>query len=218
MADTYTAAPTRVGMVGVKDKLALISAMSDKYAHNRDFAERVLHVVRNSGNGADGQVKAWESFVEGLPYRREQGEVLRNPVATAFGSHNGKAGSGAVGGDCDDLVIATLAGLRSLGLEAVPQIIARENGDGFHIRVLVAMPPINPTHWRVIDPVWRSERQWAMVGKPKPVTGPRHLVIPNVSAEDWKASQRKAGPHWLLQLAVAILAFKTVDALLARPK
>jgi len=212
MADTYTSAPTRTGMAGVKDKLALISAMADKYAHNRDFSERVLHIIRGAGNGADHQVGAWERFVESLPYRRERGEVLRNPIATAFGVKDGKIGGGGVGGDCDDLVIVALAGLRSIGLQAVPQIIARENGDGFHVRALVALPPINPTHWRIIDPVWKSERQWAMVSKKPKEIGYRHTVIRNVSRKEWLAKQ---GPHWLLQLAVAILAFKTVDAVLA---
>ena len=151
----YSEVPTRPRREGVADKLALVEAMADKYAVDRPFAERVLQVVRHADNGADQQVSAWCQFVENLPYRREPHEVFRCPTETV-----------KVGGDCDDLVITLLAGLRSLSIPARAEILSSPEGWAFHIRARVGLPPLHPVAWLVVDPVWRSERQWAMIDRP----------------------------------------------------
>ncbi len=156
----YSEIPTRAATEGVIDKLVLVETMADAYAHDRVFAEFVLQKVAGAGSGADRQAKVWADYVESLPYRRERAEVLRNPRQTVgVGQHQG------VGGDCDDLTLAYLAGMKSLAIPCQAEILSNEDGWGFHIRAIVGLPPLNPKVWQVVDPVWRSERQWAMAGQ-----------------------------------------------------
>lgn len=155
----YTEIATRSGVDGVLDKLSLIERMADQYSFNRAFSEKVLRTVARAGSGADKQASAWCKFVERLPYRREPGEVLRSPCETVGATADGSE----VGGDCDDLVVALLAGLRALAIPARAEILATERGHAFHVRVRVGLPPLRPTTWAIVDPVWQSERQWAMI-------------------------------------------------------
>lgn len=156
----YSEIPTRGGLDGTVDKLALVEAMATDTAHDREFAEFVLQKVSRAGSAADEQAAAWCEYVESLPYRREHTEVLRDPRLVV-----GSGGRPATGGDCDDLVLATLAGLRSLAIPCQAEILASEDGWGFHIRAVVGLPPLNPTVWSVVDPVWRSEREWTMMDR-----------------------------------------------------
>jgi hypothetical protein len=156
----YAEIPTRRALDGTIDKLALVDAMATDTAHDREFAEFVLGKVSQCGSAADAQAACWAEYVERLPYRREQAEVLRDPRLVV-----GSGGRPAAGGDCDDMVVALLAGLRSLAIPCQPEIVASEDGWGFHIRGLVGLPPLNPKVWMVVDPVWRSEAEWAMADR-----------------------------------------------------
>lgn len=156
----YAEVPTRKALDGTIDKLALVESMASDTAHDREFAEFVLQKVSKVGSGADEQAACWCQYVESLPYRRERAEVLRDPRLVV-----GSGGRAAAGGDCDDMVVAVLAGLRSLAIPCQAEIICSEDGWGFHIRALVGLPPLRPTVWTVVDPVWRSEREWTMMDK-----------------------------------------------------
>jgi len=156
----YSEVPTRARLDGVIDKLVLVEASADATAHDREFAEFVLSKVAKAGSGADEQAAAWCEYVESLPYRRERGEVLRDPRLVV-----GSGGRPATGGDCDDLVLVVLAGCKSLDIPCQAEIMAKDDGWGFHIRARVGFPPMNPQMWCIVDPVWRSEREWAMIDK-----------------------------------------------------
>jgi hypothetical protein len=149
----YSIVPTRIGMEGVIDKIILIEDTGDEYAQNREIQDLLLKkVLSGVGSGADEQLKAWEQFLEKLPYRREAGEIIRKPTETA-----------KYGGDCDDLTALAIAGARAIGLPAMAEVIANSNGDGFHVRALVGLPPIGqPKQWIPLDPVHWSEPTWAM--------------------------------------------------------
>jgi hypothetical protein len=150
----YGISATRLGMDGIMDKMSLIEATADKYSQNREIQELVLKTLKNVGSAADEQLYAWEKFLEGLPYRREPGEILRNPIQTA-----------KYGGDCDDLTILAIAGAKALGLPAQAEVVADSHQNGFHVRAVVGLPPLNPKEGIIIDPVHRSEPQWAMEGR-----------------------------------------------------
>jgi hypothetical protein len=156
----YAEIPTRRALDGTIDKLALVESMATDTAHDREFAEFVLQKVSGCGSAADEQAACWCEYVESLPYRREHAEVLRDPRLVV-----GSGGRPATGGDCDDLVVATLAGLRSLAIPCQAEILCTEDGWGFHIRATVGLPPLRPQLWSVVDPVWRSEREWAMIDR-----------------------------------------------------
>jgi len=79
----YSVAHTRTGIQGILDKLALIESMGYEYAQDRRIQQLSLKLCRNVGNSASDIVDALESYVEGLKYRREFAEILRNPVHTA---------------------------------------------------------------------------------------------------------------------------------------
>ena len=152
--DGYVDVPTRGKLVGALDKAILMDAVSESLTGDRDFNELVLSTVAGAGNAADAQAIAWATFVEGLPYRREHMEIYRSWRDVV-----------AHGGDCDDLTIVLVGGLLSLGMPAVTEILADSNGWGFHVRARVGLPPHSPTVWAIVDPVWESERQWAMAGR-----------------------------------------------------
>jgi hypothetical protein len=161
----YAEVQTRRAMEGTIDKLALVESMADDVAHDRTFAEFVLQTVSGARSAADEQAAAWCKYVEGLPYRRETGEVLRDPRLTVGAPIFGQPHREPAGGDCDDLVLAVLAGLKSLAIPCQAEIVCTEDGWGYHIRALVGLPPLRPTVWCVVDPVWRSEREWAMIDR-----------------------------------------------------
>jgi len=149
----YSVAHTRTGIQGILDKLALIESMGEEYAQDRRIQQLSLEICRDTGNSASQIVDALEEYVEGLKYRREYAEILRNPVHTALV---------AKGGDCDDLTTLFLAMAMAQGLPARGEVVANEKGQGFHIRSVVGLPPLQPTFERVVDPVWKSEAQWNM--------------------------------------------------------
>lgn len=161
----YAEIRTRGALPGTIDKLALVESMADDVAHDRVFAEFVLQTVARAGSAADEQAAAWCRYVEALPYRREVGEVLRDPRLTVGAPIFGQPHKEPAGGDCDDLVLAVLAGLKSLAIPCQAEIVCSEDGWGYHIRALVGLPPLRPTLWCVVDPVWRSEREWAMLDR-----------------------------------------------------
>jgi hypothetical protein len=150
----YAEVKTRPGIEGTIDKIALIDAMADRFAQDRDFQELVLSkMLRGAGSSADEQILAIQRFVESRRYVREISEILRNPLRTAID-----------GGDCDDLVVLSLAALRGIGIPAEAEVVANSDGIGFHVRTLAAFPPLRPEYTVVIDPVYRSEPEWAMAG------------------------------------------------------
>lgn len=141
-------------------------SVAESMTQDRQFDELVLRAVAAAGNQADHQALAWLARCSALPYRRENGETYRD-WRPCLGVATPDNPQGIVcGGDCDDLTIILLAGLKTLGLTALPEVLADENGDGFHVRVRVGLPAYDPTVWAVMDPVWESERQWAMVDTP----------------------------------------------------
>lgn len=157
----YADVPTRDRHNGALDKAVLMSEIADTLVEDREFNEFVMRKVAKAGNAADEQVMEWAKFCETLPYRRESGEVYR-----AWRECVGLETGTPAGGDCDDLTILTVAGLRSLGMQSMVEILKDEEGWGFHVRARVGLPPHRPTYWAVVDPVWRSEREWAMADKP----------------------------------------------------
>ena len=177
-AHGYSLTPTRTGLEGIIDKIVLIEEMGGKYAQNRDVQDAVLEAVGSSDSPADDQLLAWEKALEKLPYRREPGEILRNPVDTL--KH---------GGDCDDLTVLAIAGARALGLPAMAEVVADSNLDGFHVRALVGLPPLNPEFWVVLDPVCWSEPKWAMVDKNLTTASQRFKSV--VNSGDIKLSGTK---------------------------
>lgn len=151
----YIEFPERPGLDGLRDKLAVMSAVAWKHAENNlPFRNHVLNVVKNAGQAVDGQFRVWEKYCKTLLYRREPGEVVRGVDDTEN-----------TGGDCDDLAIFECAGLRSLQIPCLLQILTDDEGNGYHIRCLVGFPPIDPTTWVVSDPSEQQEKQWAMDGK-----------------------------------------------------
>lgn len=154
----YAEVMTRQRWDGAIDKLALLQHLASKQVQDKDFCDKVLAVVASAGNSAAAQASAWCTYVEGLRYRRDplMVEVFRDPlVVMAEG-----------GGDCDDLTLLCLAGLYSLAIPCMPEALCDEEGWAFHVRVLVGLPPLRPETWTVVDPVWSSERQWAMADLP----------------------------------------------------
>jgi hypothetical protein len=172
----YSLTPTRAGLDGIIDKIVLIEEMGYKYAQNREVQDTVLKAISGAGSAADDQLKAWEKFLESLPYRREAGEILRKPTETI--KH---------GGDCDDLTVLAIAGARAIGLPALAEVVADSKLNGFHVRALVGLPPLKPDFWVVLDPVCWSEPKWAMAEKNSTLASQRfHSVIhsgnlPNLS-------------------------------------
>lgn len=158
MALGYADVPTRDKDEGALDKAILMTEVADSLSMDRDFNEFVLRKIAGAGNPADQQVAAWCAYVESLPYRRENGEVYR-----AWKEIVGYDTGVPTGGDCDDLTILLVGGIRSLGVQSVVEILKDQQGWGFHVRARVGMPPHNPTQWVIVDPVWQSEREWAMV-------------------------------------------------------
>lgn len=157
----YSDVPTRLKDTGALDKAVLMSEVAETLLSDREFNEFVMRKVAKAGNAADEQAMEWAKYLETLPYRRENGEVYRS-WRECVGLETGVP----AGGDCDDLTILAVAGCRSLGLQSVVEILKDSEGWGFHVRGRVGLPPHRPTYWAVLDPVWRSEREWAMDGKP----------------------------------------------------
>ena len=161
MRPVYADVPTRDRDEGALDKAVLMSEIADSLTTDREFNEFVMRKVARAGNAADEQVVEWAKYCETLPYRRESGEVYR-----AWRECVGLETGVPAGGDCDDLTILVVAGCRSLGLQSMVEILKDEEGWGFHVRGRVGLPPHRPTYWAVVDPVWRSEREWAMADRP----------------------------------------------------
>ena len=143
----YGAYYSRNGLDGTVDKMVLIEEMGRKFGHDRRLQEFILRKFKKVGSAADAQVGAIVKWLESLPYRREPAEILRSPISTGVEGN---------GGDCDDFVVLAIATATALGLPSKAQV------NGFHIRALVGLPPLRPSLWVVVDPVYRSEPQWAM--------------------------------------------------------
>ena len=155
----YAEVMTRQRWDGAIDKLALLQHLAYQQVQNKEFCDQVLGVVSRAGSSALEQASTWCTFVEGLRYRRDPllVEVFRDPMVVMQEG----------GGDCDDLTLLCLAGLYSLSIPAMPEALCDEEGWAFHVRVLVGLPPLRPDTWMVVDPVWSSERQWAMADAPQ---------------------------------------------------
>lgn len=182
---SYADVPTRDRDEGALDKAVLMSEVAESLTSDRDFNEFVLRKVSRAGNSADDQVLEWATYCESLPYRREAGEVYRD-WREIVGLETGVP----AGGDCDDLTILLVAGCRSLGMQSLVEILKDEQGWGFHVRARVGLPPHAPTYWAVVDPVWRSEREWAMVD--------RGLDASKVVQRSQQATQGQQEPSFLV--------------------
>ena len=190
-----TIAHTRQGMAGNLDKLAIIDAMATKAAtQDAEFCKLVHKAITHASSRADHQVREWCKFVESRPYRREAGERFVEPKHTY---HHG--------GDCDDLVILLVAGCRSLGIPAKPEVFARDDGHGYHIRARIGLPAHAPKVWLVADPVWKSEGEWLMRKTPPAkweLGGTRSL---QGGSFDGASSKSAIGDRWWL-LPAALIA------------
>jgi len=181
------------------DKLALVCAKAMRAGQEDVELQRLVRQkIAGAPSDAEAQVLAWEKFCMSLPYRRESGEFLEAPIQTAKS-----------GGDCDDLVLLFLAGCVSLGIPCEPELVCDQQGYPFHIRALVHLPPLNPTHTIPVDPVCWSEREWSMSGK-QPSADGRAVRISS-------GQQESGGGVWLLLLGVAFgLTASKVKNLLAK--
>ena len=149
---SYLELPTRSGHDGALDKAALAVSLSEWTAHtNREFLTFVRRVVNGAGSAKE-QADKWFDFLSSRSYSREFGDVFAHPSDTS-----------EVGGDCDDLAIALMAGLISLGIPTTAEII-ENNGSGIHIRVRAGFPPHDPPKdlnlWTIYDPTKKSEPLW----------------------------------------------------------
>jgi len=166
------------------EKLALVAAKAARTAaEDSAFGRAVRQKIAGAPSDAEAQVLAWERVCMALPYRREFGELIDAPQTVL-----------QTGGDCDDLVCLFLAGCLSLGIPCEPELITDTDGSPFHIRAAVYLPPLNPTHRIVVDPVCWSEREWAMGGKSP--SDPR--------AEPLAATARSGGSAWPIVLGVLL--------------
>lgn len=161
----HVAITPRGGLDGALDRLALVDAAATLAALDREVQELTLRVCRSCSSRSDEQVAAIEAFVVGLPYRREPEDMLRPALQTARD-----------GGDCDDLTLLCLAMLRAVDMLCVPQLMVTADGNAFHIRAAVYLPPLDPQYLYPIDPVRFSEAQWALV---------------NIPADQWKLDQSR---------------------------
>lgn len=185
---TFVELPERHGWQGLMDKLASFSVRADKHSKDDPW---LIALARSkmapAGNAADAKFRAWEKFCEKLPYGREAGERVPSmeDIATE-------------GGDCDDLTILACAGLRSQDIPCVMQILTDADGNGYHIRCLVGLPPVNPDTWIVFDPAAKSEAEWAMANRID--LAPRYDGAPTVVAqcgpEEWPVSLVESPPAW----------------------
>jgi hypothetical protein len=132
-------------------KVALANAMAAEYATKRSFQELLLRKLKNTPSAADEQVLAIEKILDRLPYRREPVEMLRNPEESID-----------VGGDCDDLATLAVACLTAVAIPSEVQAVEDSEFGGFHLRAVCYLPPTSPEYQIVIDPVFRSEREWTM--------------------------------------------------------
>lgn len=200
MRPVYSDVPTRQQDTGALDKAVLMSEIADSLTTDREFCEFVMRKVAKAGNGADTQVMEWAKFCETLPYRRESGEVYR-----AWRECVGLETGVPAGGDCDDLTILVVAGCRSLGLQSVVEILKDTEGWGFHVRARVGLPPHRPTYWAVVDPVWQSEREWALDGKPledSPLYKQSEKQTQGLSSYIVTPPSPYLTPNWLTSLAL----------------
>lgn len=144
-------------------KLALMTEMARKWGQESiELQTAVRDAIRRAGSSAQEQMVEWERFCQALPYRREAGELYDSPVRVM-----------QTGGDCDDLSILFAAGCVSLGLPCQMQLVRDAHGWPIHVRCLVGLPPLAPTHWIPVDPVIWSEQEWAMQNEA--VTHPRAI-------------------------------------------
>jgi len=193
----YALTPTREGLAGILDKKALIEATAEEYSVNRELQDLVLRAVSGAGNAADEQLWAWERFLESLPYRREPGEIIRQPTATGSG----------LGGDCDDLTTLALAGCLALGIPCEAEVVADSSMNGFHVRAIAGLPPLNPEFTVVIDPVHRSEPEWAMANRDLHSASERFRGVNlNVNANPLAGNPTLSGLNlsWWMKVGVAL--------------
>lgn len=191
----YASVPERARLEGALDKCILMDCIASGLTRDREFNEFVLQKVSNAANGGDAQAAAWFAFVASLPYRREHGEIYRYWKEVV--QH---------GGDCDDLVNILVGGLLCLALPAFTQILTDELGWAFHCRAVVGLPPHAPTSWLVLDPVWQSEREWAMadVAMPTVMQSPEQAVT---TVQSTGTEPKSSIPSWWGRALLFALGF-----------
>jgi len=179
----HTADPNGLARV----KLALMTEMARKWGtESIELQTAVRDAIARAGSSAQDQLAEWERFCQRLPYRREAGELYDTPVRVM-----------RAGGDCDDLSILFAAGCVSLGLPCQLQLVRDAEGWPIHVRCLVGLPPLAPTHWIPVDPVIWSEQEWAM--HDEAIRDPR--AIPAPSAPVAPAAPRGRALRWLVLAA-----------------
>lgn len=170
------------GLAGATDKARLLEQLAWDAARSDDRMRRgALALTRPAGNDAGKAIDLIEQFAERLPYRREPGEIFESAREVLAGA----------GGDCDGLTGAVLALLYSLGWtpgSARAEVFVGDDGVGYHVRARVGLPIHSPprdwTQWRVVDPVWRSEREWGLSGAPTPSV----TLAPAPPSQSWSVT------------------------------
>ena len=185
----------RAGLEGTVDKMVLIEKMGRKFGHDRRLQEFILRKFKGVGSAADAQVRALIEWLESLPYRREPGEILRSPIST---------GVEGLGGDCDDFAVLAIAAATSLGLPSKAQVVADADGNGFHVRVLVGLPPLRPSFWVVVDPVYRSEPTWAMAKRDMTSASAGFHTVQDPLLHGSQGTKKMTVPLWMFVGVLAI--------------
>jgi len=152
----YVSIPVRLGPSGVADKHALIDAAAWTFAASEQIQDLTLTLIKRAGNDATQATALICAFVRSRPYRREPGEIFRDPRQTA-----------RLGGDCDDLALLAAAMMRAVGIPVQFRFAYRPDNTAKHIWIAYQAPAMNGA-WREFDPVEDSEREW-MVGSIQPV-------------------------------------------------
>lgn len=199
MTAAYAQVQTRTGIDGAADKCALMDAAATSLTSDSAFNELVTGIVGKAGQAADEQAMAWYEYVAARKY-------IRDPLEwELYRSWQDVVKSG---GDCDDLTIVLLGGLRSIGIQCFTEILTDEQGNGYHVRARVGLPPHAPVYWGIMDPVWQTERTWVMADQDPSqsplikggVAGPPAEPIEVQTPSSWI-------PPWLAMLSAGLLGW-----------
>ena len=180
MTNDYVSIPVRSGRGGAADKAALLDAQATQWAQTEAIQLATLKIVRASGNDMRAAAARICAFVAKLPYRREEGEIFREPSKTL-----------TLGGDCDDLALLCVAMMRAVGIPAKFVFAFNSAGAAYHVWIAFRSPA-SSTVWIDFDPVKTSEVQW-MTGNTDPPA-----PAPLESGLAWPSLLLGAAVGWLI--------------------
>jgi hypothetical protein len=150
MASEYVSIPVRSGFAGATDKHALIDAAAWTYSMSEQIQDLTLKLIAPVGNDAAKAASLICAFTKSRPYRREPGEIFRDPRKTA-----------QLGGDCDDLALLAASMMRAVGIPVQFRYAFRPDNSAKHIWIAYQAPAMSGT-WQEFDPVEDSERDWML--------------------------------------------------------